>query len=52
LPRRIGAARLLWLHECRIMVRDGVGPLYLDFDGERWSVPYEGHSTHMPLSGR
>jgi hypothetical protein len=52
LPRRIGAARLLWLHECRIMVRDDVGPLYLDFDGERWSVPFEGYSTHLPLVGR
>jgi len=52
LPRWVDKARLLWLHECRIMVREVAGPLYLDFDGERWSVPHVGTLTGLPVVAR
>ena len=48
----VGKARLLSLTECRVMVRDAVGALYLDFDGKSWSLPYVGYTVYLPLVGR
>jgi hypothetical protein len=46
----VGKARLLSLTECRVMVRDAVGALYLDFDGKSWSLPYVAYTVYLPLA--
>ena len=44
----VGKGRLLSLTGCRVMVRDGKGALWLDYEGSGWSLPAVGHSLYLP----
>jgi hypothetical protein len=48
----VGKARLIALAGCRIMVRDTLGVLHLDYDGDAWTLPTVGAAVYLPVASR